>query len=95
MRPALAGSPLASLPALPHPCVFLGACRYTETPLAQQVLQDKQYEARVLERTPMNRIGQPHEVARVVAFLASPAASYIAGATIPVDGGYSCKGFYL
>lgn len=67
---------------------------YTDTPLAQQVLKDESFKAKVLERTPMNRIGQPEEVARVVSFLASPAASYIAGATIPVDGGYSCKGFW-
>lgn len=69
--------------------------RYTATPLAQQVLQDKEYEGKVLERTPMGRIAQPQEVARVVSFLASPAASYVAGCTIPVDGGYSCKGFYM
>lgn len=68
---------------------------YTATPLAQQVLQDKEYEGKVLERTPMGRIAQPQEVARVVSFLASPAASYVAGCTIPVDGGYSCKGFYM
>lgn len=70
-------------------------CRYTETPLAAQVLKDEKIKAGVLERTPMQRVAQPIEVARVVSFLASPAASYIAGATIPVDGGYSVKGFYL
>lgn len=43
----------------------------------------------------MGRVAQPVEVARVVSFLSSPAASYISGATIPVDGGYSVKGFYL
>ncbi|KAI7838183.1 hypothetical protein COHA_008031 [Chlorella ohadii] len=68
---------------------------YTATPLAQQVLKDKEYEAKVLERTPMGRVAQPVEVARVVSFLSSPAASYIAGATIAVDGGYSIKGMYF
>jgi 3-oxoacyl-[acyl-carrier protein] reductase len=36
---------------------------------------------------PMKRVGEPHEVAAAVAFLASPAASYINGINVPVDGG--------
>ncbi|GAB4819030.1 hypothetical protein N2152v2_006076 [Parachlorella kessleri] len=67
---------------------------YTATPLAEQVLQNEEYEAGVLARTPMGRVAQPSEVARVVTFLCSPAASYIAGSTITVDGGYSSMGFY-
>lgn len=43
----------------------------------------------------MARVAQPQEVARVVCFLASPAASYVTGCTIPVDGGYSVKGFWM
>jgi len=37
---------------------------------------------------PMKRFGQPHEVAGPIVFLASPAASFINGVTLPVDGGY-------
>jgi 3-oxoacyl-[acyl-carrier protein] reductase len=38
---------------------------------------------------PLRRIGRPEEFAAVVAFLASERASYVTGATIPVDGGSS------
>lgn len=66
---------------------------YIATPLAKQVLQDEDYKKEVLERTPMKRIGEPEEVASVVAFLCSKGAGYITGQTIAVDGGFSIFGF--
>ena len=43
--------------------------------------------ARLSERIPLRRYGEPEEFGRAAAFVLSPAASYITGAMIPVDGG--------
>ncbi|KAA3602984.1 MAG: SDR family oxidoreductase [Calditrichaeota bacterium] len=66
---------------------------YIKTPLAEQVLQDKEYLESVLDRTPLNRIGEPSEVASTVAFLCMNASSYITGQCLAVDGGFSVYGF--
>lgn len=66
---------------------------YIDTPLARQVLEDADFLAEVLARTPLKRIGRPEEVGATVAFLCLPAAGYITGQTIAVDGGFSIYGF--
>lgn len=54
---------------------------------AQAVLTSDEAKARILSRTPMKRLGEPSEVADVVAWLASDAASYVTGEIVVVDGG--------
>ena len=58
------------------------------TPGTEAALSDPAFKADVIERIAgLHRIGQPMEVAGAVVFLASPAASYVNGVSIPVDGG--------
>ena len=54
---------------------------------SKAVLTSDDARNKILGRTPMKRLGNPAEVAHVVAFLASDAASYITGEVITVDGG--------
>jgi len=54
---------------------------------AQAVLTSEEARTRILSRTPLKRLGQPEEIAEVVAWLASDAASYLTGEIVTADGG--------
>lgn len=66
---------------------------YIRTRRTSGPLSDPDYYEEVLERTPMRRIGEPDEVAGAVAFLCLPAAAYVTGECIAVDGGFLRDGF--
>jgi NAD(P)-dependent dehydrogenase (short-subunit alcohol dehydrogenase family) len=57
------------------------------TPLTQSLQDDPQRNAAILARTPLARWADPADVAGAVVFLCSPAAAFITGAVLPVDGG--------
>jgi NAD(P)-dependent dehydrogenase (short-subunit alcohol dehydrogenase family) len=64
---------------------------YIETPLTSfGIKEDPAMYRTWLEMTPMGRVGQPEEIASVVHFLASDAASLMTGSIVLVDGGYTC-----
>ncbi|HEY3056184.1 MAG TPA: SDR family oxidoreductase [Thermoanaerobaculia bacterium] len=67
---------------------------YIRTPLAEPVLKDPVRLEKILSRTPLGRVGEIEEVSGLAAFLCLPAASYITGQCIAVDGGFSVAGVF-
>ena len=61
---------------------------WVETKLTQALQNDPGRSAAILARTPLGRWGKPDDIAGTAVFLCSPAASFITGAVMPVDGGY-------
>ena len=71
-----------------------------DTPMYQSVLQqfkqkpglnESSIRDQVAEKLPLKRVGEPEEVAQVVSFLCSEAASFITGALVNIDGGYTIQ----
>lgn len=58
---------------------------YVQTAMTENL--DEAIKEKILANTPLGRLATPEEIAAVILFLASPAAAYITGAVIPVDGG--------
>ena len=58
-----------------------------ETEMQKEVMENEQKKSQKESKTPMGRFGKPEEIAKVVLFLASKDARYIAGTTVYVDGG--------
>jgi len=55
---------------------------------AREGITPEEADRRIVDQIPMRRMGTPEEFGEVIRFLASPAASFVTGVTIPVDGGW-------
>ena len=66
---------------------------FINTPLTAPLLAREHFHGEVKRATPLGRVGEPHEVACAVAFLAMDAAGYITGQVVGVDGGMMQEGF--
>ena len=64
---------------------------FVYTPLTKRLTDDPENLEFLVARHPMGRLGQPEEIAAAALFLASDEASFITGACLPVDGGYTAQ----
>lgn len=63
----------------------------TRSDLTEDMLEDAKLVAKFKERIPMTRVGEPEDVADVIAFLASDDARFVTGIAMPIDGGLSAS----
>jgi NAD(P)-dependent dehydrogenase (short-subunit alcohol dehydrogenase family) len=70
-------------------CANAIAPGWIATDFTRDVLAQPEVRARVLDRTPLRRIGQPDDLVGLALFLASPASAFVTGQVICCDGGYS------
>ena len=62
---------------------------WIETPMTQPLIENSERNQTIVDRTPLRRWGRPEDIAGPVLFLCSPAAAFMTGVVMPVDGGYS------
>lgn len=60
---------------------------YVRTPMTERYLDDRAAADEILAAIPLGRVGEPDEIASLVAFLASPEARYMNGSVVTIDGG--------
>jgi NAD(P)-dependent dehydrogenase (short-subunit alcohol dehydrogenase family) len=68
------------------------AAGLTESRMTAGTFAEPAWTEPTLARTPLGRLGRPEDIANAVLFLSSPAAAWITGQTLPVDGGYTVAG---
>lgn len=68
------------------------AAGLTESKMTAGTFEQEAWTAPTLERTPLGRLGVPEDIAGAILFLSSPAASWITGQTLAIDGGYTISG---